>query len=293
MRDFLISIIIPCHGRVILLEEMLRSIPDRTDTEILVVDDHSDPPLAPGTAFRNATLSIVRARPGQRFAGSARNQGIDLARGEFLFFADSDDRIVSSGFSACLDRLPDFGGDLMLAHLASFRHDESGRGTRHHGFNWILREARCGRHDGLWRLHVPYGKFIRTSFVRAHGLAFSTTPVSNDVLFNLDLMRHTPEISIVDDIVYEVRQGNVSLTTSERMDLLDIRLDVLVTYNRRLTELGKKHLRSPAIGYLLRIARKTPVQAMRTAVALMQAGTPILPPPWTLLTVLRRRLWKR
>ena len=87
------SFIIPHKNVPELLKKLLDSIPVRDDTEVIVVDDHSDPSIVdfvnfPGLKRRNTKCIFLDESRG---AGYARNVGIDNASGKWLLFADSDD----------------------------------------------------------------------------------------------------------------------------------------------------------------------------------------------------------
>jgi glycosyltransferase involved in cell wall biosynthesis len=86
-----VSVIIPAHGRVELLVAALDSVAAQTfrDYEVLVVDDGSQPPLAPVVESHPARPRVLR----QQHAGpaAARNHGLREARGEIIAFLDSDD----------------------------------------------------------------------------------------------------------------------------------------------------------------------------------------------------------
>ncbi|WP_420407920.1 glycosyltransferase family 2 protein [Hoeflea sp.] len=88
----LLSVIIPTYGRA---EQTLGAVQSvlaqDVDCEILVVDDASptpDPRLEKLEGVR-----LIR-RPVNGGAGAARNTGLDHARGRFVCFLDSDDRML-------------------------------------------------------------------------------------------------------------------------------------------------------------------------------------------------------
>jgi glycosyltransferase involved in cell wall biosynthesis len=92
MTAFFFSVIVPVFNRANTLGEALRSVLAQTDQdfEIIVVDDGSkDDPLSVVKALDDSRIRFVR-QP-NRGGGAARNTGIDLARGQFIAFLDSDD----------------------------------------------------------------------------------------------------------------------------------------------------------------------------------------------------------
>ena len=88
----LFSIVIPIFNRAHLIGTAIQSVLSQTcqSFEILIVDDGSKDDVAAAMApYTDPRISIVR-QP-NRGASAARNQGIDLARGRFVAFLDSDD----------------------------------------------------------------------------------------------------------------------------------------------------------------------------------------------------------
>ncbi|MDR2685325.1 MAG: glycosyltransferase [Rickettsiales bacterium] len=92
-----ISIIIPNYNNAKYLAGCINSVQAQTftDTEIIVIDDCShDNSVQIITDLAAADPRIVfHKMPKNSGVGSARNAGIDAARGEFIFFLDSDDAL--------------------------------------------------------------------------------------------------------------------------------------------------------------------------------------------------------
>ena len=87
-----VSVVIPTFNRAWCLAETLRSVAGQTfrNFEILVVDDGStdDTP----DLLRRFPEVRVHRWPDNRGVSAARNQGIEMARGGWICFLDSDDR---------------------------------------------------------------------------------------------------------------------------------------------------------------------------------------------------------
>lgn len=86
------SVIIPVYNRASKLPGAVKSVLDQSerDFELIVVDDGSrDNPRAVVERFGDPRIRFARKENGG--GGSARNRGIDLARGRFVAFLDSDD----------------------------------------------------------------------------------------------------------------------------------------------------------------------------------------------------------
>ncbi|MGV2336617.1 MAG UNVERIFIED_CONTAM: glycosyltransferase family 2 protein [Planctomycetaceae bacterium] len=92
------SLITPHFQRPALLAEMVRSVQMQTlsDWELLVVDDQSsqedwDSIQQHGTDPR---VRLIRRHTGLKGPNTCRNLGLELSRGEFVIFLDSDDLLA-------------------------------------------------------------------------------------------------------------------------------------------------------------------------------------------------------
>src|SRR4029078_3489262 len=89
----LISVIIPVFNRPELLVKSLRSVASQTvrDLEILVVDDGSTIDIRPSLSRLDDPRIRLLQHPARRGVSSARNTGMDAARGQYVAFLHSDD----------------------------------------------------------------------------------------------------------------------------------------------------------------------------------------------------------
>lgn len=108
-----VSVIIPTYNRAALLNQAIVSVLDQTftDFELIVVDDGStdDTPTVV-SAFQDRRIRYVYQDNAGRSA--ARNRGIELARGEYVAFLDSDDLYLPNKLAvqvAVFERSPALG----------------------------------------------------------------------------------------------------------------------------------------------------------------------------------------
>jgi len=104
MTPGLVSVIIPVHNRAALLERAVDSVLAQTwrQFEILIVDDGStDHTHATAVRLQAAHPAQVRVmRQANAGPGSARQRGVEHARGEFVQFLDSDDLLLPGKLAA-------------------------------------------------------------------------------------------------------------------------------------------------------------------------------------------------
>lgn len=93
-----ISVIVPIHNAEKYLQECLESIINQSyqELEILLIDDSSTDQsgiICDEYAARDGRIRVIHNITGGEGGAKARNTGINLATGKFLYFMDSDDYI--------------------------------------------------------------------------------------------------------------------------------------------------------------------------------------------------------
>lgn len=87
-----VSVIIPTHNRLAFLRSAVRSVLDQTftDFEIIIIDDGSTDETF--NRFNKKKAPVRYYYQPRLGVSAARNRGINLARGTYIAFLDSDDR---------------------------------------------------------------------------------------------------------------------------------------------------------------------------------------------------------
>ena len=206
-----VSVIIPVCNVEKYLRACLESVVKQTlrDIEIICVDDGSTDgsgAILDEYAARDARVRVIRqANAG---AGAARNAGLDVATGEYVFFADADDVALPQMLERLYGRGVDCGADVVL----------TGR---------ILRSRRLGRRipigvsavfracgpvfsgrDYPDRLFVAartplWDKLFRRAFVMERGIRCQTVVHSNDLFFAMAALAEAERI-VTDDGAYYI-----------------------------------------------------------------------------------------
>ena len=123
----LLSIIVPVYDVERYLPKCIDSILAQTftDFELILVEDGSPdgcPALCDAAAARDARIRVLHQKNGGLSA--ARNAGLDVARGEWIGFVDSDDYIAPEMYEALYQAVQSTGADLALCDYAAV--DEAG-----------------------------------------------------------------------------------------------------------------------------------------------------------------------
>lgn len=99
-NEILLSIIIPTYNRneyiVKLLDKLQSQI--QNNVEVIVVDDHSDIPL------KKSWFKYIYLDENSGGASIPRNKGLDIAKGKYIAFIDSDDLVSDDYIETILEK---------------------------------------------------------------------------------------------------------------------------------------------------------------------------------------------
>ena len=112
----LVSVIIPTYNRAVWLREALESVFAQTwsDFEVIVVDDGSTDSSEQVVCDFGDRVSYIRQENGG--AATARNRGVEAARGKWIAFLDSDDLWLPHKLDRCMDRIRRESETVFLFH---------------------------------------------------------------------------------------------------------------------------------------------------------------------------------
>lgn len=111
----MVSIIVPVYNTAKYLPKCIESILNQTysDLELILVDDGStDDSIKICQKYAVMDKRIIVLHKDNGGQGSARNKGLDQARGEYLAFVDSDDAIEPNLLEVLMKNLADADADI-------------------------------------------------------------------------------------------------------------------------------------------------------------------------------------
>lgn len=116
----LVSVIIPVYNAQFFLEKCLDSVTSQTyeNLEIIVINDGStDSSLEVLHSFADKDPRILILDKNNAGVSSARNSGMNIARGEYVFFLDADDSLNPKCISALLSTSSNHDASIAMAHV--------------------------------------------------------------------------------------------------------------------------------------------------------------------------------
>ena len=203
----LISIIIPVYNVEIYLERCIESVINQTyrDLEIILIDDGStDKSGEICDSYADTDRRIVVAHQENAGPSAARNRGLDIAKGEYIGFVDSDDYIDADMYQVMYNRAIESGCDIVecnLRHIYKNINDTEKVIQYHNKKNLI-----CFGRGVVWN------KLYRNALIRNAGVRFPTGLAScEDMEFYIKLVPHCNNYEYVDIAPYNYVQRKISL----------------------------------------------------------------------------------
>lgn len=218
-----ISVIIPVYNVEPYIQDCLRSVMNQTTTEsveCLVVDDCS-PDHSMDLAeqcLRDYCGKIdfrIIHREKNGGLSAARNTGVNAAKGEYLYFLDSDDSITPS----CLEQLVLTARKYPKAQIIQ----AGARATRGFEYLSMVDNRKVPVYSDchkiikwrmLWTLYpaTAWNKLIRRSWLLEHGLFFKEGLLHEDDHWNFFAAKYVTAYAVCrhDTYLYNIREGSIT-----------------------------------------------------------------------------------
>ena len=180
----LVSVIIPAYNSEPFIGECLGSVCGQTlsDIEIIVVDDGSTDATAAMTlecAASDGRIKVIQQD--NLYAGVARNNGMKIASGDYLYFLDSDDYIEPTCLELMVQSAELTSSDVVVCRSASI---DNATGEQ------ALLDYACNG--------IDYGVGFRPKDISSH-IFQSFVGWPWDKLFKADYVRKESRISVSED----------------------------------------------------------------------------------------------
>lgn len=193
----LVSVIIPVYNTHEYLSKCLNSVVNQTlkDIEIILVDDGStDDSLEILTKYQIEDPRIAVLTQENKGASSARNRGLDIARGEYIAFVDSDDTIDTDAYEISYRQAKAANADILIFAEKKLSVKE---GTFYNPLE-ILKSAS----------YIPvWNKLYKREFLNECGAKFyEEAKCFNDDCFNVVIIPRAKVIKCISNKFYTYRR---------------------------------------------------------------------------------------
>lgn len=220
----LVSVIIPAYNAQDYVAECVTSVTGQTleNIEILVVDDGSTDgtrAIVQDIADRDNRVALLTQA--NQYAGVARNNGMDHASGEYLYFLDADDFIEPDALEKLTGIAERTGVDIVVARSNSHDADTHEESLIDYTIKDVPTETVLPHKDYAGTtfqsfIGWPWDKLFRASFIHEHNLRFQALRTTNDAFFTFVALAVAGSIYCTDTVLFHHRTHNAASLEATR-----------------------------------------------------------------------------
>lgn len=239
-----LSIVIPYYNSDEWIGQMLDSLLDQNlsddSYEIIVIDDGStqDATILKSYANRNPIIKYYRKENGGPSA--ARNLGIDLARGKWVYFCDSDDYVQPQVLGSLIRVAEDKDLEMLVCDWCVVQPDTFGRKQNkelhisnvYSGMDYLALFASSPMSIGFgsWRY------IIRKSILQENRIRWEDMVYIEDRIFQLDLLLVVKRLVHANVNLYYYVQHPTSILHSQKKEKYELYASWIWHYITRLSD---------------------------------------------------------
>ncbi len=233
-----ISVIIPVYKCEKYLVQCIESVLSQTfqDFELILVDDgspDSSPQICDEYAKKDARIQVIHKENGG--VSSARNEGIKVAKGEYITFIDSDDYVDAEMVEHLYRYAKEHLTDIVVSGLVMEKWSNGEiteksiykiENSKLYNPKELLQE--WGQEFPDICMCGPWCKLYKSEIIKNNKILFDTSlNCGEDTYFNLDILAIAKKIYFCEEIFYHYRRDNAdSLFSRFHKDIYEIHAKV-------------------------------------------------------------------
>lgn len=230
MNEELISVVVPIYKVEKYLARCLDSILEQTyrNFELILVDDGSPdacPRICDEYKGKDSRIKVIHKQNGG--LSDARNTGLEMARGKWITFIDSDDYVGQNFLKVLFEAGTSTGADISICDYKFVRDDDE-KGTMESARK-VFSNKQCLEEVYHPRFHglefVAWGKLYRTDLFKNNQIRYPVGKLHEDVFTTYKLIYAADQVAFSNATEYFYRQREGSIMASafnpKRLDLLE------------------------------------------------------------------------
>ncbi len=224
-KSGLISVIIPVYNVEKYLSECTNSVLAQTyeNYEIILVDDgstDSSGKICDEYAEKKDKITVIHKANGG--LSDARNTGLTLSKGEYIYFLDSDDYIIPEAFEELIESIKKDDSDFVFFDAKSFEDETKGYDIEQRYIRKNKYKTSKGEkvlfellNNKEYHSSVPLC-FIKKEFLEKEKLDFFTGIFYEDTIFTYKLFMSAASVAYCPQPLYHRRYRKASIMTNKK-----------------------------------------------------------------------------
>lgn len=229
MDEVKVSVIVPVYNAQDHLSQCIDSILSQTlkEIEIICVDDgSSDASVEMLEEYAHIDSRLTLLKQDHKYAGTARNYGKSIAKGEYLVFWDADDYFAPDALQEMYEQCIKDDADVCICSGWRYFEDgdyeePSGRYIRKKEVPEIIPFNAKTEPDHVLSVtvEVPWNKMFRRKFIEDQHLDFQPIRNCNDVFFVINAMCLAQRVTLCQKRLVYYRKNKTGLVASVHKSL--------------------------------------------------------------------------
>lgn len=242
MKD-LISVVIPVYNVEMYIDKCVDSVINQTykNLQIILVDDGSTDAsgkLCDELAKKDNRITVIHKKNGG--LSSARNAGIDIAKGKYISFLDSDDFIDSTTVEKCVQRLKNNNADIVVFN----RYNYYENGTKTLRYKIIEEDLVMDSEQAIYEMNSYKNfdmsaccKMFKTTLFKK--IRFPLGKISEDFYIMYLLFDKAKKIIYISEPLYYYlqRTGSISKSAKLRYDFVEAAYNQMIYIEKKYPKL--------------------------------------------------------
>ena len=228
--DKTLSIIIPCYNVEKYIEECLESVCNDRDADIEVIcvnDGSTDGTLDILEQWKQKDARVIVINQENKGVSVARNQGLHIAKGKFIYFLDSDDKVKDVAIlEKCCEKMQEDQLDILIGAGKSFFETEEfykkysyyEKSYRiEHEYPRIMKGTELMaelQRNGEWAVQQST-RIYRRKFLQDNNVYYTEGQLHEDNYVTFMCMYLTDRTTAVKDVLFERRIRENSIMTQK------------------------------------------------------------------------------
>lgn len=218
MNEIKVSVIIPVYNTENYLKKCLDSVLAQTlkEIEIICVDDGStDKSLDIVKRYQEIDNRFIILKQNNQFAGAARNNGLKIARGEYIAFLDADDFYVTNALEQLYEKAKRYKLDFIKGRFYYLNDKNNDIYESDYSKKNCVKSELTNRiiqfieapEQFIYIADVPWNGLYKRSFLRDNDIKFNNLRCVNDHSFFIECLLAKSKFMVTDVYVNYYRVG--------------------------------------------------------------------------------------
>lgn len=219
--DFKVSVIVPVYNVEKYLKECLDSVANQSleNIEIICIDDCSPDnsiKIIKDYMKKDNRIKVISHKSNLGLGG-ARNTGIENAKGEYIFFLDSDDKIDSKTLEKLYNTAKEQNANVVCCDIEMFYDDgtkKAFKNSKKRIYGW--NKLKPKNFETLNR--IAWNKLYNNEIFKNKEIRFTNHLIHEDIEFYWKCFLNYPKAFVIKEKLYFYRQRENSIMSQKKPD---------------------------------------------------------------------------